>query len=199
MDFLKRTTVDINKAYFTSDWHLGHVKMLTEDNEPFDNIWQKNQKLIEEACKLTEDDHLFYQGDLSFLKPKETLELILPIKAKLYWVAGNHDTKLFKYKPLRDLFEWILPQAEIYLKDDDEKIKVVLNHYAMKKWNKSHYGSYHLYAHTHTTLAEDETLSFDVCAKGWDYCPVSGLQVKEKMLRKRQEGLESGKLKFHTK
>lgn len=63
---------------------------------------------------------------------------------------------------------------------------IVLLHYAMKVWNASHYGTWHLYGHTHGELPDDETsLSFDVGVDCHNFYPISYDEVKEIMSTKK--------------
>ena len=78
------------------------------------------------------------------------------------------------------------------------KVKIVLMHYAMRVWNKSHWGMWHLYGHSHGSLPEDpKSMSFDVgvdaIAKRYavdgiinpdDYRPISYEEVKAIMEKK---------------
>ena len=57
---------------------------------------------------------------------------------------------------------------------------IVLCHYSMRKWNKSHYGSWHLYGHSHGNLPP-LGLSFDVGVDTNDYYPYSLDDVSNKM------------------
>ena len=182
-----RTTVKAEHAYFSSDWHLGHGNVIKYDGRPFSNIEEMDTTIIANFSHLTKDDHLFFLGDLSFYKnPKKALELIKDLQCKLYWVIGNHDTHLLKDKELCERFEWILPMAEIYVEEETgPKQKIVLCHYAMRVWNKSHHRAYHLYGHSHHSLKDDEnSLSFDVGCNGWNYKPVSYNVVKAIMSTK---------------
>lgn len=187
-----RTVVPHDKAFFSSDWHLSHANVIKYDKRPFKDTYQMNTAIIANFSHLKEDDHLFFLGDLCFDKdPVKAFELIKNLKCKLYWIIGNHDTHLLKCKELCDLFEWILPQAEIYVVEPAgegqkaEKQKVVLNHYSMEVWNKSHRGSYHLFGHSHGSLPDNPNrLSFDVGCNVWDYKPVSYAKVKKVMATK---------------
>jgi calcineurin-like phosphoesterase family protein len=97
----------------------------------------------------------------------------------LIW--GNHDKRLRKSKAFTDLFVWCKELAEIEVEDT----KVVLCHFAMRTWNKSHKGAFHLYGHSHGSLPDDpNALSFDVGVDCWGYQPVSWEQVKSKMAKK---------------
>lgn len=48
----------------------------------------------------------------------------------------------------KDRFDWIRDMAEINVNGQH----IVLCHYAMRVWNKSHRGSWHLYGHSHNSL-----------------------------------------------
>jgi calcineurin-like phosphoesterase family protein len=50
----------------------------------------------------------------------------------------------------------------------------------MRVWPKSHYGTWHLFGHSHGCL-EPWGKSFDVGVDAWQMRPISINQVKEKM------------------
>jgi len=53
-----------------------------------------------------------------------------------------------------DLFTSVSNYKEIQFKKDGMKFDLILSHYAMRVWNKSHRGSIMLYGHSHGTLDE---------------------------------------------
>ena len=62
---------------------------------------------------------------------------------------------------------------------------IVLFHYAMRVWNASHYGTWHLYGHSHGDLPDDETsLSFDVGVDCHNFYPLSYSDVTGIMSKK---------------
>jgi calcineurin-like phosphoesterase family protein len=62
---------------------------------------------------------------------------------------------------------------------------ITLCHYALRVFNKSHHGSWHLYGHSHGTLPDDpNSLSFDVGVDCHNYFPISLDQVKKIMSKK---------------
>jgi calcineurin-like phosphoesterase family protein len=63
---------------------------------------------------------------------------------------------------------------------------ILLLQYAMKVWNASHYGTWHLYVHTNGELPDHETsLSFDVGVDCHNFYPISYDEVKEIMSTKK--------------
>ena len=62
---------------------------------------------------------------------------------------------------------------------------IVLFHYAMRTWNASHWGTYHLYGHSHGSLPDDiNSLSFDIGVDCHNYYPLNYAEVKAIMQRK---------------
>lgn len=57
-------------------------------------------------------------------------------------------------------------------------MQIVLNHYSMRTWNKSHRGSYHLFGHSHGKIST-YFRSFDIGVDCWGFSPVELEQVKQ--------------------
>jgi calcineurin-like phosphoesterase family protein len=55
--------------------------------------------------------------------------------------------------------------------------KLILDHYAMRVWDQSHHGSWHLYGHSHGKLP-DLGLSTDVGVDGHNFQPWSFEEVR---------------------
>jgi calcineurin-like phosphoesterase family protein len=63
--------------------------------------------------------------------------------------------------------------------------EIVLCHYAMLVWNKSHHGTWHLHGHSHHSLPIDNySLRLDVGTNGWSYCPISFEQIKQELSKR---------------
>lgn len=54
----------------------------------------------------------------------------------------------------------------------------------MRTWNKSHYGNWQLYGHSHGSLPENDSLSMDVGVDPNNYFPISFEQVSDRMSKK---------------
>ena len=89
-------------------------------------------------------------------------------------ILGNHDDK--RIYRLKHMFESISPLKDI--KSNGQHI--VLCHYGLRVWNRSHHGSWMLYGHSHGTLERHPSMpSFDVGVDSWDYKPASFNQIKQ--------------------
>jgi calcineurin-like phosphoesterase family protein len=176
--------------FFTSDLHLSHKNILlpSYSNRPYATLEEHDQALIENWNRVVgPNDVVYFLGDLALCHPNHALEMVSRLRGNKRWIRGNHDhDDLVKRCGL--LFEWVKEMADIAIPDVDAPRgvqRIVLNHYAMRVWNRSHYGAWHLYGHSHGNLPDDpKMLSIDVGVDCHNYTPISYAQVKEIMSRK---------------
>jgi calcineurin-like phosphoesterase family protein len=130
---------------------------------------------------VAKNDLVYYLGDMFFnVTAEEGLAILDQLHGKIHFIKGNHDETAEKLKHRFESFQDMLE-----IKQDGHLI--VLCHYAMRTWNKSFYGSYHVYGHTHNQMPEDpHSLSFDVGVDvpEWNFTPVRIEKVLEKMALK---------------
>lgn len=95
-----------------------------------------------------QDDTLWFLGDWCFGGKNNYYQVAKELRDKikcrtinLIW--GNHD-----HRNIRDLFNEAYDLFEINVNGQ----KIVLCHYAMSVWDKSHRGSWQLYGHSHANL-----------------------------------------------
>lgn len=101
---------------------------------------------------------------------------------KFCW--GNHDNRLRSV--IESTPHTVQPISVEHLREISiDGQRIVLCHYAMRVWNKSHHGAWHLYGHSHGTLPDDpNSLSLDVGVDCWNYFPVSMQQLRDRMKKK---------------
>ena len=175
--------------YFASDAHFFHRNVIKYDGRPFDNVEQMNEQLILNwNSVVSEEDEVYYLGDFGMGSEEELFKILRRLNGRIYYIFGNHDKVVKKSKRMLGRFIWTKDLAEIRIPDSDAPRgaqSIVLCHYAMRVWNKSHHGAWHLYGHSHGSLPEDpNSLSFDVGLNCIDYTPISYTQVKERMNQK---------------
>jgi len=144
--------------------------------------------------KVQKNDVLYILGDIAAINANNVdyiKSLLGGIKCRnvsIIW--GNHDRK----KLLIPIFEelgWFIrgdrheisTATPIY-----NKVTIVMDHYPMARWNKSHYGSWHLHGHTHGLMQFDPgtKLRYDVGIDINDYYPVSLSQLDKIMFLKME-------------
>ncbi len=148
------------KLWLTSDLHFFHDKVLKyqKATRPFDNVDDMNNFIIEQWNSVVSDnDIVFDLGDMFFCSTDKCESILRQLQGNVIHLAGNHSKMLREYLwPIQcyDQFEFSL----------DGRL-IVLSHYPMRVWNRSHYSnSFHFFGHCHGTV-EPYSNSLDV---GWD-------------------------------
>lgn len=179
------------KYFFSSDHHFFHKKVIGYTNRPFSCVEEMNEKMIESHNRVvTPKDIVYFVGDFAFSNKEDDIVSILKrMNGEKHFVMGNHD-KVMRKEKIKKQFASFCESVhkEIYV--PDEKVNggkqfITLCHYAMKVWNRSHHGAFHLYGHSHGSMPDDpHSRSFDVGVDCWNFEPVSYEKVREIMLLK---------------
>lgn len=112
-----------------------------------------NEELIKNwNALISDDDEVYHLGDVSLGSPEKTKEILYRLNGKIYLINGNHEKSVLSKSYNRDRFEWIKDYHELKINNEGGKSMIVMCHYAMRVWNKSHHGAYHLYGHSHDSL-----------------------------------------------
>lgn len=172
--------------WFTSDTHFGHKNILKYTNRPFSWVKEMDEVLIENwNNRINSKDEIYHLGDVALCSPSKLRKILARLNGKIYLIKGNHDKSA---EACGDRFEWIKDYYELKVAEQDGYEGgqlIVLFHYAMRVWQASHYGTYHLYGHSHGRLPDDPTLlSFDVGVDCHNYAPINYEQVKQIMSHK---------------
>lgn len=143
----------------------------------FDTLEEHNNKLVENFNRLVKpEDTLYHLGDWSFGGVNSIWEFRKQLVCKdIHLILGNHDHHIEKdkritmpkeefikydyllahdiigstaYVDLQQLFSSVQHYREISI----NKQQIILCHYGMRVWNRSHHGSWMLYGHSHGTL-----------------------------------------------
>lgn len=174
----------MKQTYFTSDLHLFQKNIIkkfsrweTGGLREFDSIAEMNETILDNInATVTEEDELWILGDLMFSKdPKDLQYIFHNINCKnINIILGNHDYILRKGRDkqyrFRNIYDYRRISVSYPLEGQDPhrdkwkgKQQIILSHYAMRVWDKSHHGSWMLYGHSHDSLdnmrgQEDERL-----------------------------------------
>lgn len=146
---LKFNLEEISKIYFASDFHLNHKQEFIWKSRGFSSIEDHREFIINNLLdNLTENDYLFYLGDMLLTTSKEQL---LDVWKRLehlniYYIFGNHENPLYE---MRDN-----PLNPFYMLGQKTTIQVGrklinLNHFPeLIWWDQQHY-SWMLCGHSH--------------------------------------------------
>lgn len=177
-------------TYFTSDTHFGHGNIIKYSNRPFASVEAMNDTIIDNINKrVGPNDRLFHLGDFAF-RGEDPSVYRARIRCKnIVLILGNHDPQSRSGTPdqaFASLFESVHQLTRIRVPYNGQTQHIVLCHYAMRVWDRSHHGAWHLYGHSHASLPDDpHALSFDVGVDAQHYRPLSVHEVGEIMARKQ--------------
>ncbi len=157
------------QLYFVSDTHFWHRSILRPDysGRPFGTIEEMNETMIHNWNAIVRPkDVVFHLGDFAMAGPKSTVAIIRRLNGRKYLIRGNHDLKIRDVPEADALFERTADMIQIKVMDPtahQQTQRITLCHYAMRLWNKSHFGTWQLYGHSHGNLSEPENMfSMDV-------------------------------------
>jgi calcineurin-like phosphoesterase family protein len=122
--------------------------------------------------KIQQDDILYHLGDFSLAKNLVSYRERI-VCQNIHLILGNHDKLKTEEKKH---FKSIHNLSEIKYQNN----LIVLCHYAMRVWNKSHHGSFHLYGHSHGVLPS-QGKSMDVGVDSNNFFPISINEVIKRL------------------
>lgn len=167
------------KNFFSSDFHLDHKNVIKYDNRPFADIIDMNDEIITNHNQIVKpNDNFYFLGDFCF--SNRTEHFLRQLNGNLFFIKGNHD-KHDTIKLYQKYGTYLGEQKRIKIGEQE----IILNHYAMRVWDKSHHGAWHLYGHSHGSLPDNpNSLSFDIGCMNFDYKPLEFEQIKQIMSKK---------------
>jgi calcineurin-like phosphoesterase family protein len=178
----------VSKHYFTADWHLYHHNILKHSNRPFKDVFEMNDKILENIQAVVKpEDWLYFLGDLAFTHGRPDVELVkdwldeIPTQ-NMVWILGNHD------KYYRDYQNWFKKVCEVHRTKIDGQ-EIFLSHYAHMVWPSSHHGTWSLCGHSHGSLKEilpdyPTGKQIDVGVDVHNFKPLSFDEIKQIMDKK---------------
>jgi len=138
-----------------------------------------------------EEDDVYHLGDVSLGRADKTVTILNRLNGNIHLITGNHEKSVLDKEYTRNRFEWIKDYYE--LKVDNQTIEgnkpqlIVMCHYGMRVWNKSHHGAIMLYGHSHDSMEKEPWgRSMDVGVDSafrilGDYRPFSYEEIKKIM------------------
>ena len=172
-------------VFFTSDTHFGHK--FVADHRGFQSVDEMNSELVRRwNAVVGRCDRVYHLGDFALGSADAAAEIANSLNGQIFLIRGNHEA-IAEHAKVRPRFEWIKDYASVKIGDQ----KIYMLHYAMRVWNCSHHGSWHLYGHSHGNLPDlPNSKSFDVGVDCWGLSPISYEQVAEKMAQKIWEPVD---------
>ena len=154
--------------FFTSDEHYGHNNVISFCNRPFKDSYEMDQEIIKRHNEVVaKNDIVIHGGDFAYRNKISVNNYIDKLNGNHIFLKGSHDkwNKNGSY-----LWEGMI-----------EDHYVIVCHYAMLTWPRSHYGSWQLFGHSHGSLPVERYNSkkqYDIGVDNNDFYPVSFDKLK---------------------
>jgi len=134
-------------TYFTADTHFCHGNIIGSCYRPFKDVREMNREMISKwNSYVTDHDEIYILGDFLYKGTgREANRILSELKGRKYLIKGNHEKYLDDPEFNQKAFEWV----KDYYVLKYEGMEIILFHYPILQWYKSHHGSIHLYGHVH--------------------------------------------------
>ncbi|MHA1459492.1 MAG: metallophosphoesterase family protein [Promethearchaeota archaeon] len=162
--------------WFSADFHLSHKNIIRYCNRPFSSVEEMDTILIRNLEeRLRPKDILYFLGDLTFKEPVARNFFKRFSAVEIHYIIGNHDSG-----DVIKLAEKYCVTVSNLKEINVENHHIILCHYAMRVWNRSHYNSWQLFGHSHTKL-EPVGKQYDVGVDNNSFYPVSIKRLEQIM------------------
>lgn len=155
--------------WFTADEHYHHSKILEYCNRPFSNVEEMNEALIANHNRVVgKNDVTVHVGDFAFVNRRADAEAIIrQLNGNHIFVKGSHD-------------RWLPDNHQTMWRKHIDGQFIVCCHYALRTWERAHYGAWNLYGHSHGTLPGIGK-QMDVGVDCLNFTPISFADLTQRM------------------
>jgi calcineurin-like phosphoesterase family protein len=161
--------------FWTADTHFNHSGVIRMSQRPFISVDEMNEEIIKRWNeRVRPKDEVWHLGDFALGDRQRINEIVERLNGRIHICWGNHD-----HRQTRKLTCFASSQYVAQIKVGDDM--VFMSHYAHRVWNKSHYGSYHVYGHSHGGCLPLGR-SLDVGVDCWDFMPVTFEEIKSRLM-----------------
>jgi calcineurin-like phosphoesterase family protein len=178
--------VTVVRTFFTSDTHFDDEYAISYFNRPFQSVDEMNAVMVEKWNRVvTEQDTVYHLGDFTLGDMAHFTKWVSRLNGNIKILPGSHDDPWRKDFAASQRVQVIAPLVSMEfpeLSAGDHAQVIVMCHYSMQVWDRSNYGSWHLFGHSHGKL-NGIGLSFDVGVDCTDFRPLSLEEVASKMAR----------------
>lgn len=169
--------------WFISDTHFGHTNVIRYSNRPYRDAEEMDASIIANwNSKVQPGDNIYHLGDVFFCSEERAHRILDQLNGVIHLIYGNHDKLIKRSESLRKRFAKISDYRELTI--DGQSL--VLCHYPMITWNKSHHGSWMLHGHSHGSCKYPfEAKIHDAGVDQNGYFPISFDDVRRIMSKKK--------------
>lgn len=167
--------------FFTADHHFGHENIIRYCERPFRDAAHMDAEMVRRWNEaVSHDDVVYHLGDFTLSGRKAAMNYLRRLDGMILILRypRHHD---HRWLPSESSRFWtrtstvgFLPPLEVLTMKDYPPI--TLCHYPMARWNRSHYGAWHLHGHSHGKF-QGEGKMMDIGVDTWNFAPVSLAEI----------------------
>lgn len=166
--------------WFTADQHWEHRNIIAYCNRLFKDVDEMNYEMVRRwNDRVQPEDTVYHLGDFTLGGMQSFNRWANQLNGYIHILPGSHDHIWIaesRYIPIENpRVSVVAPLVSLEfprLGVGKYPLVLVLCHYSMNRWDRSHYGSKHIFAHSHG----DERgigMSFDVGVDCTNFAPMS--------------------------
>ncbi len=169
--------------FVMSDPHFCHNKDFIFQKRGFSSIVEHNEILIQNHNSVVKPEDVIYcVGDWSW---GDTISFFMRMKGSFHYIKGNHDKNF--HNILKGIMgSKILSYTPGYLDVFIDKTPVTFNHFPMVRWEKSHFGAWHIFGHVHSDWCPPNGKIMNATLDALHNFPISWEDIK-KYMKNRNE------------
>jgi calcineurin-like phosphoesterase family protein len=163
------------RTLFTADSHFGHANIIKHCDRPFADVDEMDRYLIDMwRSVVAPNDTVYFLGDFANwrLPATKIREYFDALTGDVHLIAGNHDHEATRQMP------WASVSERTAITVDGTTL--ILDHYAMRVWNKSRYGALQLHGHSHGALPGNSQ-QIDVGVDVFGFMPIALPEIKARL------------------
>lgn len=178
--------------WFTSDHHFGHDRIRKYCSRPYTCVEHMDQDLIRRWNSVVgEHDQVYHLGDFCLGNETAAANYFVQLAGRIHvlYNPSHHDKRwlpphihaLHRFTSrsgYRVKFE--LPIITLEIPQYGDRQALVLSHWPMDSWDRSHYSSWHLFGHCHGKVYHLKK-AFDVGVDCNNFTPVSLEEVARRL------------------
>jgi len=166
--------------WFTADPHINHTNIIRYSNRPFETVEEMNGTIIDNwNARVKPGDRVFFLGDLGmFRSTEDATKVVRSLNGQKFFIFGNHDRK-----HIRNSEGW--QEKDYYRRMKINGQVIVMFHYPLLTWDRSHYGSWMLHGHCHGSLQPTNQPRLDVGVDVHGFVPINFDEVAS-IMKERQ-------------
>ena len=153
--------------YFTADQHFLHKNVIKYCDRPFKDVEEMDKEIIKRHNEVVnDDDTVIHAGDFTLANTEIAVKYIKRLKGNHIFLMGSHD-------------RWLKNGKYVWKKTIEGQF-IFVCHYAFRVWERSHYNSWNLFGHSHSSL-EPQGKQWDIGVDNNNFYPVSFVDLKNIM------------------